>query len=106
MTTSQRTWRDLVGDYDPVAQEKMLAYIGHITAEEPIEQPYRELMLFATSSAIRFRSSMETHGRRALEEGATREQLFQAAALAALSSGFPTLILAMEVVEDLVAATR
>lgn len=101
MNGSQNDWRSQVAKHDPVAHQKMIDYLGHITGGDAIPQPYRELMLFASSTATRFRPSMETHGHRAIEQGATTDQLFQAAALASLSGGFTCLILAMEVMDQL-----
>lgn len=102
--TPQQSWRDLVAKHDPVAHEKMLAYIGHITGKPDIPEQYRELILFAASATIRYSSSMLTHGARAVAAGATADQLFQAGALAALSGGFSSLIETTAVMADLEAS--
>lgn len=94
-------WRDLVERYDPTAHGHMTAYIGHVIESSPLAPKHRELMLFATSATVRYRSSMLTHGRRALEAGASIEELFSAVAMAALSGGFTCMIEGVGVLEEL-----
>lgn len=97
----QPTWQDLVARHDETAHGKMVDYIAHITAAPDIPPLYRELLLFAGAAAIRYRISMRTHADRALAAGATSDQLFQAGALVALSTGFTTMIEVVQVLQDL-----
>jgi alkylhydroperoxidase/carboxymuconolactone decarboxylase family protein YurZ len=94
-------WRELVGRYDRQAHDKMVAYIGHVVGDDTLPPKYRELVLLATSTAIRFRPSMLTHGGRAIEEGASREELFQTIALTSLTAGFTCMIEGMQVLSEL-----
>ncbi|MGH3756671.1 carboxymuconolactone decarboxylase family protein [Actinophytocola sp.] len=97
----QPTWQELVARHDETAHGKMVDYIAHITTKADIPPLYRELLLFAGAAAIRYRISMQTHARRALAAGATSDQLFQAGALVALSTGFTTMIEVVQVLRDL-----
>lgn len=94
-------WRDLVARHDRQAHDKMVAYIGQVVGDDSLPPKYRELVLFATSTAIRFRPSMLSHGGRAVEEGASREELFQTIALASLTGGFTCMIEGMQVLSEL-----
>ncbi|WP_165777576.1 carboxymuconolactone decarboxylase family protein [Amycolatopsis antarctica] len=95
------TWRDRVREYDEDGHSAMVAYLGHVTAKPDIPEAYRELILFAVSTGLRFAPSMRTHGARALESGATHGQLVHAVQLAALSGGFTCLIEGMSVLAEL-----
>lgn len=101
MPEHTRSWRELVADRDADAHDKMVDYIGHVVSLPHLQPRERELILFASSLAVRYRSSAVTHATRARQEGASDDQLFQAAALAALSSGFTSLIEGVEVLEEL-----
>ncbi|OLF05090.1 hypothetical protein BLA60_37555 [Actinophytocola xinjiangensis] len=94
-------WRDEVARRDPAGHDAMVAYIGHVTGRDEIPQRYRELILFAVSAGLRFAPSMRSHGAKALESGATREELVQALQLAGLSGGFTCLIEGMAVLAEL-----
>lgn len=94
-------WRDLVAEYDQDAHDKMVEYIGHIVGDDSIPAVFRELILFSASTCIRFKPSMKTHAQRALDQGATDRQLFQAAALASLTGGFTCMIEAMHILQEL-----
>lgn len=106
MSQGTTNWRDLVLQYAPDTHERMTAYIGHVVESSPLPAKERELMLFATSAAVRFRPSMLTHGRRAMEAGASVEELFHAVAFAALSGGFTCMIEGVGVLEELEAGER
>lgn len=95
------SWRDQVAAVDPAGHSRMVDYLGYVTGKDAIPEQYRELMLFAVSVGIRFRPSVVTHGANALQAGASKDQLVQAAQLAGLSAGFTAVILAMDVISEI-----
>ncbi|MFS0823896.1 carboxymuconolactone decarboxylase family protein [Bacillus sp. 1P02SD] len=97
-----RNWREVVKEYDEEMHEKLVSYIGHILEREStIPRKYKELILVAVSTGIRFESSIESHAKGALNHGATKEEVFEAMSLSALSAGFTAMIEGTKVLDRL-----
>lgn len=100
--SEDKNWRDIVEEIDPNAHEKLNSYINHVLLEKSdIPRKYKELILIATSAAIRYESSIESHAKNAIEFGATKKEIFEALALASLTSGFTSLISGGKIIEKL-----
>ncbi|MEH7177972.1 carboxymuconolactone decarboxylase family protein [Neobacillus vireti] len=97
-----KDWRDTIKEFDPEMDEKLFNYIGHILARESeIPRKYKELILVATSSAMRNVNSLESHAQGALNHGATKKEIYEAISLASLSAGVPAFIEGLKVLEKL-----
>lgn len=97
---ASRPWREVVRDIEPSAADAIEALTASIlTDPTAIPRRYKELILVATSSTIRYRGSMERHARAALDQGATRREVFEAMALASLTGGLTCLIEGCDVLD-------
>ena len=95
------SWRDYVGSRNPELQQSMVAYIDNVMGSDAYSDEMRELIIFAASTAIRYRTSMKTHAIRALDAGASLDKIFQAGVLASVSAGFTCLIEVSAVLQEI-----
>jgi alkylhydroperoxidase/carboxymuconolactone decarboxylase family protein YurZ len=95
------SWREYVGSRNPELQQSMVDYIDNVMTSELFADDMRELLIFAASTAIRYQSSMKTHAIRAMDAGASLDQVFQAGVLASLSAGFTCLIDVSAVLQEI-----
>lgn len=75
-----------------------------VRAGGPIDQKTAHLLQLTASAAIRSEGSVHSHVRRALDAGATPEEIRQALMLIAPTIGFPTVIAALSWAEDVLGA--
>lgn len=68
----------------------------------PIDEKTSHLIQLAAASAIRSEGSVHSHTRRALEAGATPEEIRHAIILLASTIGFPTTSAALSWAEDII----
>ena len=71
----------------------------------PLDRKTRELVKLAMAIGGRLEGAVHSHTRRALEAGATPEQIRHVVALAAPTVGFPTTVAAFTWVEEVLAQT-
>ncbi len=95
-------WREVIARVDPQAEARISEYIGHVVARDgALPRKHKELILMACSAAIRYGSSIRTHGSEAMYHGATDAEVIEALSLASLSSGFTAFIEGIEALGDL-----
>ncbi|HET8577134.1 MAG TPA: carboxymuconolactone decarboxylase family protein [Methylomirabilota bacterium] len=77
------------------------AALGEACAKAgPLDGRTRELVKLGMAIGARLEGAVHSHARRALEAGATPEQVVHVVALAAPTVGFPTTVAAFTWVED------
>lgn len=101
-THKARPWRESLADFDPEGAARVRAWMEHVGSPETggIDALTRELIFVATSTAVSATPSIATHVLRAVGEGATEQQIYQAMALGATSSGIPNLAAGLAVLDD------
>lgn len=72
----------------------------------PLDARTRELVKLGMAIGVRSEGAVHSHARRALEAGATREQIHHVVALAVPTLGFPTTAAAFTWVEDVLSAEK
>jgi AhpD family alkylhydroperoxidase len=75
-------------------------------ASGPINEKTSHLIQLAASAAIRSEGSVHSHARRAIEAGATPDEIRHAIILLASTIGFPTVSAALSWVDDVVKSKR
>jgi len=68
--------------------------------EGPIEEKDAQLIQLAASAAIRSEGAVHSHVRRALDAGATEDEIYHALMLLVSTIGFPTVVAALSWAED------
>jgi len=80
-----------------------LSDLGRITDEAgPIDHKNSHLIQLAASAAIRSEGAVHSHARRALDLGASPEELYHALILVTSTIGFPNVAAAISWVDDIV----
>ncbi len=72
-----------------------------VRTEGPLDQKQGHLIQLAAAAAIRSEGAVHSHTRRALEEGATSDEIRHALLLLVSTIGFPTVVAALSWAEDL-----
>ena len=72
----------------------------------PFDEREAELLKLALSVGARLEGAAHSHARRALESGATPEELRAVALLAVTTCGFPQAMMGLSWVEDVIGAAR
>jgi AhpD family alkylhydroperoxidase len=76
--------------------------LGKAAAEAgPVDQKTARLIQLAAAAAVRSEGSVHSHTRRALEAGATAEEIYHAILLTTSTIGFPTMSAALSWVDDI-----
>lgn len=69
---------------------KALSHLGEVARTEgPLDEQTSQLIQLAAAAAIRSEGSVHSHARRALEAGATPEEVYHAIILLTSTIGFP-----------------
>jgi 4-carboxymuconolactone decarboxylase len=68
----------------------------------PIDEKTSHLIQLAASTAIRSEGGVHSHARRAIENGASAEEVYQALLLLTSTIGFPNVAAAISWVDDIV----
>lgn len=69
----------------------------------PLDKKISHLIQLAAAAAIRSEGSVHSHTRRALQEGATPEEIYHAVILLATTIGFPNTAATLSWVDDIIA---
>ncbi len=69
--------------------ERATGLRDHVFADGALPRRTKELIYLGMSCAIRFPDGVKIHARRALEHGATREEVHEAVALSVVAAGIP-----------------
>ncbi|MBI5680399.1 MAG: carboxymuconolactone decarboxylase family protein [Methanobacterium sp.] len=81
----------------------ILNEMGKTTEESgPIDKKTSHLIQLAASAAIRSEGAVHSHARRALELGASPDEVYHALILVTSTIGFPTVAAAISWVDDIV----
>lgn len=75
--------------------------LGKATHQGPLEHKYVHLIKLAASAAVRSEGAVHSHTRKALEVGATPEEIRHAIVLLANTIGFPGMMAALSWVDDI-----
>jgi 4-carboxymuconolactone decarboxylase len=67
----------------------------------PIDEKTSQLIQLAAAAAIRSEGGVHSHARRAMENGASREEVYHALILLTATIGFPNVAAAISWVDDL-----
>src|SRR5690606_40218281 len=88
-----RPWREILTEFDAEAEHAVSAWLSHIgdPSTGGLTSKTRELIWVATSTAVRAEASLRAHVERALTEGASHSEVYQAMALGSASGGIPAL---------------
>ncbi|GAB4278590.1 MAG: carboxymuconolactone decarboxylase family protein [Deferrisomatales bacterium] len=73
----------------------------HARASGPLDEKTTHLVQLAAAVALRSEGSVHSHARRALEAGASREEILQVVNLTASTAGFPAAAAAFSWVREL-----
>jgi 4-carboxymuconolactone decarboxylase len=68
----------------------------------PIDEKTTHLIQLAASTAIRSEGGVHSHARRAIENGASEEEVYQAVLLLTSTIGFPNVAAAISWVDDII----
>ncbi len=74
--------------------------------EGPLRPKFRELIKLGIAIGGRLEGAVKAHTRLAIEQGASAEEFHQVALLAITTSGFPTAMVALTLVDDLLSKRR
>ncbi|MBZ9570568.1 carboxymuconolactone decarboxylase family protein [Methanobrevibacter sp. TMH8] len=78
-----------------------LEELGKATKEGPIDEKTAHLIQLGASAAIRSEGSVHSHTRRALEAGATEEEIYHALISVTSTIGFPSVAAAISWADDI-----
>ena len=80
--------------------------LGMVAKEEgPLDERTAHLVQLAAAATLRSEGAVHSHARRALEAGATPEEVFHAVLLLTSTVGFPTVSAALSWVTDVIGKT-
>ncbi len=86
---------------DPALSEKATRLRDHVFAEGKLPRRTKELIYLGMCCAMRFPDGIRIHARRALEYGATPEEVYEAVALSVVGAGIPAYREAIILLRDL-----
>ncbi|MDA8169113.1 MAG: carboxymuconolactone decarboxylase family protein [Nitrospiraceae bacterium] len=70
-------------------------------ASGPLDEKTAHLVQLAAAAAIRSQGSVHSHTRRAMQAGATKEEVYHAILLLTSTIGFPTVAASMSWIDDI-----
>jgi AhpD family alkylhydroperoxidase len=80
-----------------------LSNLGKVSDESgPIDSKTSHLIQLAVAAAIRSEGAVHSHSRRALEAGASEEEIYHALIVITSTIGFPTVAAAISWVDDII----
>lgn len=97
-------WMETFGEQSPSSMKSFRSLLGAVEKEKVLSAKTKELMAIAISITQQCEWCIAFHVRNALEEGATEEEIMEAAWVAVLMGGGPALMhagLVLEALEEL-----
>lgn len=95
-----RTWRDTLRELDPEIAARVEGLVaGPTTPVTP--QKFRELIAVANCTALRNMSGYQAHAKRAIDQGASNQELWEATLQGWTAAAFPPLLEVVGVFEKL-----
>jgi AhpD family alkylhydroperoxidase len=77
--------------------------LGEVTANAgPLDEKTKQLVQLAAAAALRSEGAVHSHARRALQAGATPDEIHHTLLLLTSTIGFPTVVAALSWVDDIV----
>lgn len=77
--------------------------LGEVTAKAgPLDEKTKQLVQLGAAAALRSEGAVHSHSRRALQAGATADEINHALLLLTSTIGFPTVVAALSWVDDIV----
>lgn len=77
--------------------------LGNVVRQEgPLDEKTAHLIQLAAAAAVHSEGSVHSHVRRALEAGATPDEIYHALILLASTIGFPTVVAGLSWAEDII----
>ncbi len=86
----------------PKVMDAMENLGGILRSAGPLDSKTSHLIQLAAAAAIQSEGGVHSHGRRALEAGATREEIYHALLLLVTTIGFPKVAAAISWLDDIV----
>jgi len=81
---------------------KAVGNLGKVVRKQgPIDEKTSHLIQLAAAAAIRSEGAVHSHARRAIEAGATEEEVYHAVILLTSTIGFPTVSAAISWIDDI-----
>ncbi len=101
-------WRAVIRGIDPGAESRISDFINYTIARETsTPRKLKELILMASSAAMRYGVSTRVHGLQAMKHGATRAEVLEVLSIVSIQAGFTAFVDAVEALGDeLIAATE
>ncbi len=94
MSSIPKTFRNF--EEEQAAVWQAYTHLGETAARSgPLDQKHRELIKLGMAAALRARSAVQSHTHRALEAGASPEEIEHALRLGITTLGFPTMMTAL-----------
>ena len=105
MTDLPRPFRRFLSRYPAVERAHMDLSLA-VNREGPLDERMRRLVRLGIAVGQQSQGGVKSHARRALEEGFSPDELRHAVLLALPTAGFPTMIAAMEWIEEVLEETQ
>lgn len=80
---------DIMESYNPELNESIAAWRTRLTNDTTIPRKYKELMMVGMACVVRYIPGIKLHAQYALENGASKDELFAAVAQAMTVGGIP-----------------
>jgi len=91
-------WQELMAEYDPDFFERYDELYMGVMKGEHLPEKYKQLILCAAAACMLNEKSLEVHTKKALETGATPEQLIETLEIAFFLGGVPAIYYAAKYV--------
>ena len=85
---------------------KAVERLGEVAAAGPLDEKIKQLVQLGAAAALRSEGAVHSHTRRALECGATAEEVRHALLLLTTTIGFPTVVAALSWADDVIDKQR
>jgi 4-carboxymuconolactone decarboxylase len=80
--------------------------LGEVAAAGPLDEKIKQLVQLGAAAALRSEGAVHSHTRRALESGASAEEVRHALLLLTSTIGFPTVVAAVSWADDVIDKQR
>ena len=81
-------WQVLI-EQDSLLNDEVQTWRNHINNSNKLERKYKELLMVSMFCILRAKEGIMTHGKFAIEHGATKDELFAAITQSFLPGGIP-----------------
>src|SRR3954471_1218674 len=92
-----------MGEFDPDLLAKLEPFRDKVLGPGALSPRDKEIVMLSMIMMLRFEPGIKLHFGRALDEGATEQELFEVCTILMLVAGVPTFRVALLILKDLVA---